>query len=86
LSDSKCASMLSSHAMRDEEVEDLAGLESLVATQDASTEEGIEEQSSLARVGGTDPGATRTSQSSASNRCNDRSRLVVTIFLLCVTN
>jgi hypothetical protein len=30
LSDSKCASMLSSHAMRDEEVEDLAGLESLV--------------------------------------------------------
>jgi hypothetical protein len=33
--------------MRDEEVEDLAGLETLVARNDAKVETGVEEQSSL---------------------------------------
>lgn len=33
--------MLPSQVMRDEEVEDLTGLESLMARQDANTEEGL---------------------------------------------
>jgi hypothetical protein len=58
--------MLPSQAMRDEEVEDLTGLESSVARQDVDAEVGTEEQSSLARVGSSDPGAAGTSQSYAS--------------------
>jgi hypothetical protein len=46
--------------MRDEEVEDLAGLESSVAQQDMDAEASVEEQSSLARVGSSDPGAAGT--------------------------
>jgi hypothetical protein len=38
--------MLSSQAMRVEVIEDLAGLESSMATQDAGMEAGIKEQSS----------------------------------------
>jgi hypothetical protein len=54
--------------MNDEEVEDLAGLESSVATQDVGAEAGIEEQSLLARVGGTDPESVGTSLPSASEK------------------
>lgn len=43
--------MLSSQAMRDEEVEYLAGLESSVAQKDAAVEVGAEEQS-LFKEGG----------------------------------
>lgn len=50
--------------MRDEEVEDLTGLESSVAQQDVDAEASIEEQSSLARVSSSDPGAAGTPQPS----------------------
>jgi hypothetical protein len=49
--------VLSSQAMRDEEVEDLAGLESSVAQKDANMETGAEEQSSL-KEGDTEGPAT----------------------------
>ena len=52
--------------MRDEEVEDLASLESSVARNDAKVEEGAEEQSSLTKVDADDPGAVGTTQPSAS--------------------
>jgi hypothetical protein len=52
--------------MRDEEIEDLARLESLVTTQDAGAEADVEEQSSHVRVGGTDLRAVGTSQPSTS--------------------
>jgi hypothetical protein len=38
--------VLSSQVMRDEEVEDLAGLESSMAQKDTKVEAGVEEQSS----------------------------------------
>jgi hypothetical protein len=44
--------------MRDEEIEDLVVLESLMATQDAGAEADTKEQSSHARVDGTDLGVT----------------------------
>jgi hypothetical protein len=52
--------------MSDEEVEDLTGLESLMARQDANAEEGAKEQSSLTTVGAKDPTTAGTAQSSAS--------------------
>jgi hypothetical protein len=58
--------MLPSQAMRNEEVKDLAGLESSMAQQDADTEVGAKEQSSLVKVGYSDSGALGTTQSSAS--------------------
>jgi hypothetical protein len=48
--------------MRDEEVEDLAGLESSIARQDADAEVGAKKQSSLTKVGVDDPGAAETAQ------------------------
>jgi hypothetical protein len=47
--------------MRDEEVEDLASLESSVARNDAKVEEGAEEQSSLTKGDVEDPAAAGTS-------------------------
>lgn len=52
--------MLPSQAMRDEEVEDLAGLESSMARHDVDALVGTQEQSSLVRVGGSDHVATGT--------------------------
>jgi hypothetical protein len=43
--------VLSSQAMRDEEVEDLTSLESLVAWKDAAVEVGAEEKSLLQECG-----------------------------------
>jgi hypothetical protein len=80
-----CVGMLSSQAMRDEDVEDLASLESSVATQDDDADVGIEEQSSLARVGRTEPRAAGSSLPSASTQvCNDRSRIAARILCLFV--
>ena len=53
--------MLSSQAMRDEEVEDLAGLESSVARKDAAVEAGAEEQSLLQEGGAEGPAAAGAS-------------------------
>jgi hypothetical protein len=58
--------MWSLQAMWDEEVKNLTGLESSVSKQDTDEEAGIKEQSSLATVGVTDPGAARTLHPSAS--------------------
>ena len=52
--------MLSSQTMRDEEVEDLAGLESSVARKDTDVE-GVEEQSSLKEDDAKGPTAAGTS-------------------------
>jgi hypothetical protein len=52
--------VLSSQVMRDEEVEDLAGLERSVARKDAAVETGAEEQSSLKEGGAEGPTASRT--------------------------
>jgi hypothetical protein len=59
--------MFSWQAMRDKEVKDLTGLESSVVVQDADAGAGTEEQSSLAKVGDTDPEAVGTSQPSTSS-------------------
>jgi hypothetical protein len=48
--------------MIDEEVEDLASLESSIARQDADAEVGAKEQSSLTKVDIDDPGAVETVQ------------------------
>jgi hypothetical protein len=53
--------VLSSQAMRDEEVEDLAGLESSVARKDADLETGAEEQSSLKEGDAEGPATAGTS-------------------------
>jgi hypothetical protein len=58
--------MLPSQAMRNEEVKDLAGLESSMAQQDADTEVGAKEQSSLVKFKYSDPRALGTAQPSAS--------------------
>jgi hypothetical protein len=47
--------------MRDEEVEDLAGVESLVARKDVEVEAGAEEQTSLKKGGAEDSAAVGTS-------------------------
>ena len=48
--------------MRDEEVEDLAGLETLVARKDAKVETGAEEQSSLKEGDAEGPAAADASK------------------------
>jgi hypothetical protein len=53
--------VLSSQAMRDEEVEDLAGLESSVAQKDAEVEAGVEEQSLPKEAGAKCPATSSTS-------------------------
>jgi hypothetical protein len=53
--------VLYSQAMRDEEMEDLAGLESSMARKDAELETGAEEQSSLKEGGTKGPAAAGTS-------------------------
>jgi hypothetical protein len=52
---------MSSQAMRDEEVEDLVGLESSMAQKDTEVETGAEEQSSLKECGAKDSVVARTS-------------------------
>jgi hypothetical protein len=52
---------MSLQAMMDEEVEDLAGLESSVAQKDAKVEMGAEEQSSLKDGSAEGPSAAGTS-------------------------
>jgi hypothetical protein len=47
--------------MKDEEVEDLAGLESSVAQKDAEVEAGVEDQSLLKEGGAEGPAAAGTS-------------------------
>ena len=54
--------MLSSQAMRDEEVEDLAGLEGSTARKDDAVEAGAEEQSLLQGGGAEGPTAADASQ------------------------
>jgi hypothetical protein len=54
--------VLSSQAMRDEEVEDLADLESSVAWKDAAVESGAEEQSLLQEGGAEGPAAASASE------------------------
>ena len=53
--------MLSSQVMRDEEVEDLTGLESSIAQKDVVVEAGDEEPSLLEKVDTEDPAVTGTS-------------------------
>jgi hypothetical protein len=53
--------VLSSQAMRDEEVEDLAGLESSVAQKDDAVEAGAEEQTLFKEGDAEGPAATSAS-------------------------